>query len=196
MARTSHVAQPLGLVIFGKFKNFLTDLGRSTITHDLSETRKFMVITSLKSLHPALYPDYIISSFAKAGIVPFDRQVVLSNPHLCSSHLYLEQLSTTKRTRSSIDISGQILNSPAIITALRDNKDKIANKSKSSPPAKNAPSDLPRILKCPFSCCQRSSASPKVQGPVPAPKIPGQALFALHHLPAPTVGPPPLFTTL
>jgi hypothetical protein len=146
MAHTSHVAQPLDLVIFGKFKNCLTDLGRSTITQDLSEKRKFMVTTSLKSLHQALYPDYIISSFAKAGIVPSDHCVVLSDPRLCSSHLYLEQLSTTKRTRSGIDISANLFLFPVV---------------------------------------KVSPASPKVQAPVPAPKIPSSQVKLFCPSPPP-----------
>jgi hypothetical protein len=134
VAHASHVLQPLDLLTFGVFKSKLRGLRSAAACLTAPEKRRHLVEGAKDALYCALFPEHIFKSFALAGVLPLDRNVVLRHravgpaPHLLDSSLNPD--GTPKLNRSRCNINGRVLTVPEIVAELLKGDEKIKEKLK------------------------------------------------------------------
>lgn len=124
VSHTSHVCQPLDLIIFGKFKEGLGHLPTSTAKQSLPHQRKIMLETASRALYSALYGPDVRSAFERAGIVPLSRKRVLEHKSVQDVIDEPTPVESLPRHRSGLDINNVILSSPELITKLKETESK------------------------------------------------------------------------
>lgn len=154
VSHTSHVCQPLDLVIFGTFKSQLTKANLSFRKASSSEKRRSLVTSALRCLHAALYPADVKTAFTKAGIWPLDRTPVLSNKFVRDALQPSPVAESSPRKRNAVDINNKVISHPEIISQLRSQAKKKSKPIPADPtPAqpRTTPQTIPQRLASPVS---------------------------------------------
>ena len=111
VSHTSHICQPLDLCVFGMFKKFLRPLENYGTTETAGQKRWHLLKAADKALYHAYEEDYIKVSFARSGIWPRKRSVVLECDGILAEDVSLlpeDKWDKIKRVRG-VRISGRCL---------------------------------------------------------------------------------------
>lgn len=154
VSHTSHVCQPLDLVVFGTFKNQLGNSSLSFQSADSSLKRREFVSTALRCYYTALFPLDVKKAFARAGLWPLDRKSVLSNNFVREPLQASSVPEISKKKRKAVDINNKVITHPEVIAQLRAKPKKPSKRPTNASTKSNAkkrPSTLSQSTVSPIS---------------------------------------------
>ena len=124
VSHTSHICQPLDLCVFAMFKKYLTPLENYGVPVTAGQKRWHLLKAADRALYHAYAEDYIKVSFARSGIWPRDRSVVLQCDGILAEDISIlpeGKWNNITRVRG-IRISGRCLTKDFKAFALRSRK--------------------------------------------------------------------------
>jgi len=110
----THLCQPLDSGPFSIFKRTLSRLKRKVRGATTAERRPGLLAITKEALHITSYTETILNSWAKTGLHPFSKEVVLDSDAVIDKPL--EEKKNPKAAR--INITGKIITSDSMIGAL------------------------------------------------------------------------------
>lgn len=131
VSHTSHICQPLDVLVFGIFK---AALRRNTISlptaASQAERREILVEAAKKALYWSLYCNNVTKSFRRSGVYPLNRERALQHPgvRMITDPEEGWQSPNTKihgKKRKAIDINCKILTSDYFISLIEEQNNKV-----------------------------------------------------------------------
>lgn len=134
VSHSSHVLQPLDLLVFGEFKKQLRAGSSALRRLTLPEKRAWMLSNAKKAMHMSFFEEYVKTSFAKAGVFPLNRAHVLKHPGIgvALADSPESPSKTLRKKRNAVDINCRVISSDTTIAELRARPER-----SKSPSAKN-----------------------------------------------------------
>ena len=114
-AHVTHICQPLDVGFFSSFKRHLTRLKWQLRGCIGCERRKKMLLLAKEALHIASYPDHLLGSWKRVGIIPFNKDIVLKGELI--SHV--PSNPAKKKNQGRLKIAGTLLSDGAMIEAIQ-----------------------------------------------------------------------------
>jgi hypothetical protein len=131
VSHSSHVLQPLDVLVFGEFKKQLRAGSSALRRLTLPEKRVWMLSNAKKALHMSFFEDYVKKSFTKAGVFPLNRAHVLKHPGIGVALADSPESPTksSRKKRNAVDINCRVITSDEAIAELRARPEKMKKSS-------------------------------------------------------------------
>ena len=124
---TSHVLQPLDAGVFRAFKNKIPKFYHDPCERSIPNVRAALLTAATRALYEAMFPGVVMTAFEKAGCVPFNPDLILSDP----SKIVMTEggiPDTPAPRKRGFSMSNTLITSDEALAYVREAKTKAATK--------------------------------------------------------------------